>query len=88
MNTSRRSFLGGIAAGAALAAMPGCCTKVCKATRPGKIALQLYSLNKWIPAQDPVGKVALAKALKKINTNVDVEENGDMGAIDISGEDA
>ena len=29
-----------------------------------------------------------AKALKKINTNVDVEENGDMGAIDISGEDA
>ena len=66
MNTSRRSFLGGIAAGAALAAMPGCCTKVCKATRPGKIALQLYSLNKWIPAQDPVGKVALAKALKKI----------------------
>ena len=29
-----------------------------------------------------------SKALKKINTNVDVEENGDMGAIDISGEDA
>ena len=66
MNTSRRSFLGGIAAGAALAAMPGCCTKACRATRPGKIALQLYSLNKWIPAQDPVGKVALSKALLKI----------------------
>jgi len=29
-----------------------------------------------------------SKALKKINTNVDVEENGDMDAIDISGEDA
>ena len=29
-----------------------------------------------------------SKAIKKINTNVDVEENGEMGAIDISGEDA
>lgn len=29
-----------------------------------------------------------SKALKKINTNVDVAENGGMGAIDISGEDA
>ncbi len=29
-----------------------------------------------------------SKALKKINTNVEVEENEDMGAIDISGEDA
>lgn len=28
-----------------------------------------------------------AKLLKKINTSIDVEGNGDMGAIDISGED-
>lgn len=28
-----------------------------------------------------------AKALKKINTSIDVEGNGEMGAIDISGED-
>jgi sugar phosphate isomerase/epimerase len=65
MNLSRRNFLGGMAATTAFAAAPGCAT-FCKSCRPGKIALQLYSLNKWIPAQDPVGKVALAKALKKI----------------------
>ena len=29
-----------------------------------------------------------SKALKKINTNIDVEENGSMAKIDISGEDA
>ncbi|MDO4865707.1 MAG: hypothetical protein Q4C10_04065 [Clostridia bacterium] len=29
-----------------------------------------------------------SKALKKINTNVDVADNGSMGVIDISGEDA
>ena len=29
-----------------------------------------------------------SKALRKINTNVDVADNGGMGAIDISGEDA
>ena len=29
-----------------------------------------------------------SKALKKINTNVDVADNADMGTIDISGEDA
>ena len=29
-----------------------------------------------------------SKFIRGINTNVDVEENGDMGAIDISGEDA
>ena len=65
MNLSRRNFLGGMAATTAFAAAPGCAT-FCKSCRPGKIALQLYSLNKWIPAQAPVGKVALAKALKKI----------------------
>lgn len=66
MNISRRNFLGGAAAASALAVAPGCVTGVCKSCRPGKVALQLYSLNKWIPAQDPVGKVALEKALQKI----------------------
>ena len=66
MNLSRRNFLGGMAAGAALVAAPGCVTRCCKACRPGKIALQLYALNKWIPAQDADQKVALAKALVKI----------------------
>lgn len=66
MNLSRRNFLGGIAAGTALATMPGCVTQCCKLARPGKIALQLYALNKWIPAQDPKKQVALAKALVKI----------------------
>ncbi len=65
MNLSRRNFLGGFAAASAFAAAPGCAS-MCKACRPGKVALQLYSLNKWIPAQDPVKKVALAKALAKI----------------------
>ncbi len=65
MNISRRNFLGGMTAASAFAVAPGCCS-LCKSCRPGKIALQLYSLNKWIPAQDKVGKVALAKALKKI----------------------
>ncbi|MGN0854319.1 MAG: sugar phosphate isomerase/epimerase family protein [Kiritimatiellia bacterium] len=66
MNLSRRNFLGGMAAGAALAVAPGCVTRCCKASRPGKVALQLYSLNRWIPAQDQDQKVALAKALAKI----------------------
>ena len=66
MNISRRNFLGGLAAGTAFAVAPGCCCKCCKAMRPGKIALQLYSLNKWIPAQDEKKPLALAKALKKI----------------------
>jgi sugar phosphate isomerase/epimerase len=52
-------------AASAFAVAPGCCS-FCKSCRPGKVALQLYSLNKWIPAQDKDGKVALAKALKKI----------------------
>ncbi|MBP5791562.1 MAG: sugar phosphate isomerase/epimerase [Kiritimatiellae bacterium] len=66
MNISRRDFLRGMAAGAALAAMPGYCKQACNAMRPGKVALQLYSLNKWIPAQDQNKTLALAKALKKV----------------------
>ena len=60
MNISRRSFLGGIAAGSALAVAPGCCTKCCKSLRPGRIALQLYSIRSYI------GKVGLEKALADV----------------------
>jgi len=66
MNISRRNFLGGMAAGTALAVAPGCLSNCCKSCRPGKLALQLYSLNKWIPSLDPNGKVALQKALKQV----------------------
>ena len=45
MNISRRNFLGGMTAASAFAVAPGCCS-LCKSARPGKIALQLYSLNK------------------------------------------
>ncbi len=60
MNLSRRNFLGGLAAGAALASAPGCMTKCCKALRPGKVALQLYSIRDYIK------KVGLEKALADI----------------------
>ncbi|HBJ60095.1 MAG TPA: hypothetical protein DDY72_06720 [Verrucomicrobia bacterium] len=60
MNLSRRSFLGGLGAGAALVAMPGCCTAACRAARPGKVALQLYSIRGYIE------KNGLAKALADI----------------------
>ena len=67
MELSRRSFLGGLAAGTALAVTPGCVTRVCRCCRPGRIALQLYSLNQWIPNLDKADpKAALAKALKEI----------------------
>ena len=67
MELSRRNFLGGVAAASAFAVTPGCCFgKCCKAARPGKIALQLYSLNKWIPAQDENKTKALAKALLEV----------------------
>ena len=38
----------------------------CNECRPGRVGLQLYSLNRWIPRQDPDKKVALAKALVKV----------------------
>ena len=66
MNTSRRSFLGGMAAASALAAAPGFAAEVAKSCRPGRIALQLYSLGSWIKKQDRDQKKALAKALVKI----------------------
>lgn len=69
MNLSRRNFLGGIFAGSALMASPAlaaACKCGCTCGGMGKLALQLYSLNRWIPAQDKDSKVALAKALVKI----------------------
>ena len=67
MNISRRNFLGGMAAGAALTVAPGCVTKTCRACRPGKIALQLYSLNQYIPNLNKENqKAALAQALKEV----------------------
>ncbi len=66
MNLSRRNFLGGLAAGAALAAVPGCMTNTCKtkcagnAMRPGKVALQLYSIRHYIK------QVGLEKALAEV----------------------
>ncbi len=56
MNMTRRSFLSGLGAGAALAAMPGCC----RAARPGRVALQLYSIR------DYIAKVGLPKALADV----------------------
>ncbi len=53
MNISRRNFLGGMAAGAALAAAPGCCTKCCKALRPGKVAVQLYAVGPYVDKVGP-----------------------------------
>ena len=48
MNLSRRNFLGGMAAGTAFAVAPGCVSKCAKACRPGKVALQLYSIREYI----------------------------------------
>ncbi|HBJ59114.1 MAG TPA: sugar phosphate isomerase/epimerase, partial [Verrucomicrobia bacterium] len=60
MDMTRRNFIGGLGAGAALAAMPGCGTAVCRAARPGKVALQLYSIRDYIK------KTGLAKALADV----------------------
>ncbi|MBP5285676.1 MAG: TIM barrel protein [Kiritimatiellae bacterium] len=60
MDISRRNFLGGLAAGTVLATAPGCATKCCKACRPGKIALQLYSIR------DYIAKVGLEIALEDV----------------------
>ncbi len=60
MNLSRRNFLGGMAAGAALVTAPGCLTQCCKAARPGKVAVQLYSIR------DYIAKVGIEKALADV----------------------
>ena len=65
MELSRRSFLGGLAAGTALAAVPGCVTRVCRSCRPGKIALQLYSIGPYIQSLGKDGE-GLARGLEKV----------------------
>ena len=71
MNISRRNFIGGastLGLGFALSGYRSALAaaeKCCKGAKP-QIGLQLYSLNKWIPAQDEVKTKALAKALKTI----------------------
>ena len=72
MNVSRREFFGFLGAGASAAAFPGCIiASPCTCGKP-KIALQLYSLNKYIGGtKDKDGKVlipgvGLDKALENV----------------------
>ena len=73
MNISRRNFLGGIAAAGAAASFGTGCASFCRSCRPGKVALQLYSLKDYIGGvKDKQTKqlvkpgVGLAQALKDI----------------------
>lgn len=63
MNTTRRNFLGGAAAFGGLA-LTGCVTPppahYCRNCRPGRVALQLYSIRGYIK------KNGLAKALREV----------------------
>jgi len=60
MNLSRRNFLGGLAAAGATSTLGSGCASFCRCCRPGKVAVQLYSIHKYIP------KVGLAKALSDV----------------------
>ena len=69
MNVSRRPFFSVLGAGTAAAALPGCiCPPACgKGPVRSKIALQLYSLHKYIAnLKKPDGKADLAKALENV----------------------
>ena len=49
MNISRRDFFSILGAGTAAAVLPGCCLPKCGPKRAhAKIALQLYSIGKYI----------------------------------------
>jgi len=67
MNVSRKEFFGFLGAGAAAVALPGCMTASnCGCGKP-KIALQLYSLHKYIATMKrPDGKADLMKALENV----------------------
>ena len=69
MNVSRREFFTFLGAGTAAAALPGCCLPKCGPKRVNaKIALQLYSLNKYIAKKgaEPGKGIELARALNNI----------------------
>lgn len=59
MNLSRRSFLGTISCAGAAVAAPGCCSFLCCGPK-AKIALQLYSIHRYI------GNVGFEKALADV----------------------
>ena len=65
MKTTRRDFLGGLAAGAAFAAAPGCCS-MCRSLRPGRVALQLYSIRTYIENKKRGTGVGLRRALEEV----------------------
>lgn len=65
MSVTRRDFLEGLLAGAALAAAPGCVTRYDPSKRAGRIALQLYSIRDFI-AMKGWGGVGLRKALDDV----------------------
>lgn len=54
MNISRRNFLGGMAAGGIATIAPGCAS-LCNCLRPGKVALQLYSIRQYIAGDSKKG---------------------------------
>ena len=73
MNVSRRQFFSFLGAGAAATALPGCvCPPPAKRCARAKIALQLYSIGKYIAGtKDKSGKVivpgvGLEKALENV----------------------
>ena len=65
MNVSRRDFVSFLGAGAAVAALPGCCSFGSSAPR-AKVALQLYSIRQYIAGKKGCPGVGLAKALADI----------------------
>ncbi len=62
MQMNRRSFLGSVCAAGAAAAMPG--FAACGCSNPSRVAVQLYSIRKYI--KDGKGGVGLAQALKDV----------------------
>lgn len=60
MNLSRRNFLGGTLAAGTIASLGSGCASLCKCCRPGKVAVQLYSIKDYIK------NVGLEKALADV----------------------
>ena len=65
MKTTRRDFIGGLAAGTVFAAAPGCCS-MCRSLRPGRVALQLYSIRTYIENKKKGTGVGLRHALEDV----------------------